>query len=82
MKTRQTGRRGARGTAVTLGRCNEPTGGAGLHRVGALTKYVGFDGEREVCVRPEDVHRFGDGDVLKVLPIDLHDLEQEACTTH
>lgn len=41
-----------------------------------LTKYVGFDGEREVCVISEDVNSFRDGDVLKVLTIDLHDLKQ------
>lgn len=39
-----------------------------------LTKYVGFDGQREVRVISEDVNCFGDWDVLKVLTIDLHDL--------
>lgn len=42
-----------------------------------LTKYVGFDGQREVCVISKDVNSFGDGDVLKVLTIDLHDLKQD-----
>lgn len=42
-----------------------------------LTKYVGFDGEREVCVISEDVNSFGDGDVLKVLTVDLHDLKHD-----
>lgn len=42
-----------------------------------LTKYVGFDGEREVCVISQDVNSFGDGDVLKVLTVDLHDLKQD-----
>lgn len=41
-----------------------------------LTKYVGFDGQREVCVISKDVDSFGDGDVLKVLTIDFHDLKQ------
>lgn len=42
-----------------------------------LTKYVGFDGQREVRVISKDVNSFGDGDVLKVLTIDLHDLKQD-----
>lgn len=29
-----------------------------------------------MCVIPQNVHRFGDGDVLKVLTVDLHDLKQ------
>lgn len=41
-----------------------------------LTEYVGFDGQREVRVVSQDVDRFGDGDVLKVLAIDLHDLKR------
>lgn len=28
-------------------------------------------------VVPQDVHGLGDGDVLQVLPIDLHDLKQQ-----
>ena len=28
-----------------------------------------------MCVVPQDVHSFGVGDVLKVLAVDLHDLE-------
>lgn len=42
-----------------------------------LTKYVGFDSQREVCVISKDVNSFGDGDVLKVLTIDFHDLKQD-----
>lgn len=42
-----------------------------------LTKYVGFDGQWEVRVISEDVNSFGDGDVLKVLAVDLHDLRQD-----
>lgn len=42
-----------------------------------LTKYVGFNGQREVRVISEDVNSFGDGDVVKVLAIDLHDLRQD-----
>lgn len=42
-----------------------------------LTKYVGFDGQREVRVVSEDVDSFGDGDVFKVLAIDLHDLKHD-----
>lgn len=42
-----------------------------------LTKYVGFDGQWEVCVISEDVNSFGDRDVLKVLTIDLHDLRED-----
>lgn len=41
-----------------------------------LTEYVGFDSQREVCVISKDVDSFGDGDVLKVLTIDFHDLKQ------
>lgn len=42
-----------------------------------LTKYVGFNGQWEVCVISEDVNSFGDWDVLKVLTIDLHDLRDD-----
>lgn len=42
-----------------------------------LTEDVGFDSEGEVRVVPQDVHGLGDGDVLQVLPIDLHDLKQQ-----
>lgn len=42
-----------------------------------LTKYVGFNGQGEVRVISEDVNSFGDGDVVKVLAIDLHDLRQD-----
>lgn len=42
-----------------------------------LTKYVGFDGQREVRVISEDVNSFGDRDVVKVLTIDLHDLRED-----
>lgn len=37
-----------------------------------LTKYVRLDSEREVRVVPQDVHGFGVGDVLKILPVYLH----------
>lgn len=30
-----------------------------------------------MCVVPQDVYGLGDGDVLQVLPVDLHDLEQQ-----
>lgn len=49
----------------------------GSNTLTLLTKYVGFDSEREVRVISEDVNSFGDGDVLKVLTIDLHDLKQD-----
>lgn len=39
-----------------------------------LTKYVGLGCEGQVRVVSQDVHRFGEGDVLKVLTVDLHDL--------
>lgn len=42
-----------------------------------LTKDVGFNCEGEVCVISQDVCSFGEGDVLKVLTIDLHDLKQD-----
>lgn len=30
-----------------------------------------------MCVIPQNVDSFGDGDVLKVLTVDLHDLKQD-----
>lgn len=41
------------------------------------TKDVGFNCEGEVRVISQDVCSFGEGDVLKVLTIDLHDLKQD-----
>ena len=46
----------------------------------SLTKYVGFDGEGEVRVISQDINSFGEGDVLKVLTIDFHDLTQKKMT--
>lgn len=48
-----------------------------VNTVTSLTKYVGFDGEGEVRVISQDVNSFGEGDVLKVLSVDLHDLKQD-----
>ena len=45
-----------------------------------LTKYVGLSREREVSVVSQDVNSFGEGDVLEVLTIDLHDLKQGRCS--
>lgn len=35
-----------------------------------------------MCVVPQDVHGLGIGDVLKVLPINLHDLKEQRKSTY
>lgn len=44
-------------------------------RLCALTEDVGFDGEGEVRVVSQDVDGFAEGNILKVLTVDLHDLK-------